>query len=88
MGAFSIELYPSHAPRTVQNFLELSRRGYYDNTVFHRIINDFMVQGGDPTGTGRGGESIKGGCARSDPGLTRGMVTLIRVCERGTRCML
>mgnify|MGYP000849528943 CR=1 FL=1 len=61
MGAFSIELYPSHAPRTVQNFLELSRRGYYDNTVFHRIINDFMVQGGDPTGTGRGGESIYAG---------------------------
>ena len=58
MGSFQVELYASHAPRTCQNFLELSRRGYYDGTIFHRIIPDFMIQGGDPTGTGRGGESI------------------------------
>ena len=61
VGSFTVELYPSHAPKTCQNFVELARRGYYDNTVFHRIIPDFMVQGGDPTGTGRGGESIYGG---------------------------
>ena len=61
MGAFSVELYMSHAPRTCENFLELCRRGYYKGTVFHRVIQGFMLQGGDPTGTGRGGESIYGG---------------------------
>uniref|UniRef100_A0A0E0LXY9 Peptidyl-prolyl cis-trans isomerase n=1 Tax=Oryza punctata TaxID=4537 RepID=A0A0E0LXY9_ORYPU len=60
MGAFTIEMYYKHAPKTCRNFLELSRRGYYDNVIFHRIIKDFIVQGGDPTGTGRGGESIYG----------------------------
>ncbi|RZC90810.1 hypothetical protein C5167_028641 [Papaver somniferum] len=60
MGSFTIELYYKHAPRTCRNFLELSRRGYYDNVKLHRIIKDFIVQGGDPTGTGRGGESIYG----------------------------
>ncbi|KPM11063.1 peptidyl-prolyl cis-trans isomerase-like protein 10 [Sarcoptes scabiei] len=48
------------APKTCKNFAELSRRGYYDNTKFHRIIPDFIVQGGDPTATGRGGQSIYG----------------------------
>lgn len=57
-GTIVVELYTDHAPKTCRNFLELSRRGYYDNTIFHRIIADFMIQGGDPTGTGRGGESI------------------------------
>lgn len=61
MGQFEVELYDRHAPRTCRNFLELSRRGYYDDTVFHRIIRGFILQGGDPTGTGRGGESIYGG---------------------------
>ncbi|CRL08279.1 CLUMA_CG020890, isoform A [Clunio marinus] len=60
LGEFSIELYWKHAPNTCRNFAELSRRGYYNNTVFHRIISDFMIQGGDPTGTGRGGNSIYG----------------------------
>ncbi|KAJ6870859.1 hypothetical protein NC652_036503 [Populus alba x Populus x berolinensis] len=60
MGPFTVELYYKHAPRTCRNFLELSRRGYYDNVKFHRIIKDFIVQGGDPTGTGRGGKSIYG----------------------------
>mmetsp|Transcript_38614 Transcript_38614/g.49271 ORF Transcript_38614/g.49271 Transcript_38614/m.49271 type:complete len:186 (+) Transcript_38614:55-612(+) len=61
MGNFEVELYYNHAPKTCQNFLELSRQGYYNDTIFHRIIRDFMVQGGDPTGTGRGGESCWGG---------------------------
>ncbi|KAG5553274.1 hypothetical protein RHGRI_011213 [Rhododendron griersonianum] len=60
MGSFTVEMYKDHAPRTCRNFIELSRRGYYDNVKFHRIIKDFIVQGGDPTGTGRGGESIYG----------------------------
>ncbi len=59
-GTILVELYPQHAPRTCQNFATLASRGYYDGTVFHRIIPDFMVQGGDPTGTGRGGASIYG----------------------------
>ena len=50
MGNITIELYWDHAPKTCQNFAELSRKGYYNKTIFHRIIPDFMVQGGDPTG--------------------------------------
>ncbi|PIO14052.1 hypothetical protein AB205_0172910 [Aquarana catesbeiana] len=52
MGSITVELYWNHAPRTCTNFAELARRGYYNGTKFHRIIKDFMVQGGDPTGTG------------------------------------
>lgn len=59
-GTITIELYSNHAPKTCKNFAELSRRGYYDGLVFHRIIPNFMIQGGDPTGTGRGGSSIYG----------------------------
>jgi peptidyl-prolyl cis-trans isomerase-like 1 len=59
-GSFTLELYTSHAPKTCNNFATLVRRGYYDGTVFHRVIPNFMVQGGDPTGTGRGGTSIYG----------------------------
>jgi len=55
-----IELYWDHAPKTCKNFVELSRRGYFDDTIFHRVIREFMIQGGDPTGTGRGGASIYG----------------------------
>ncbi|XP_068125535.1 peptidyl-prolyl cis-trans isomerase-like 1 [Hyperolius riggenbachi] len=61
MGSITVELYWNHAPRTCKNFAELARRGYYNGTKFHRIIKDFMVQGGDPTGTGRGGGSIYDG---------------------------
>ncbi|KAL2181093.1 cyclophilin-like domain-containing protein [Thermothelomyces heterothallicus CBS 202.75] len=60
MGTIIVELYNQHAPKTCQNFATLASRGYYNNTIFHRIIKDFMVQGGDPTGTGRGGTSIYG----------------------------
>ena len=54
-GAISIELFPEDAPKTVENFERLAREGFYDGVVFHRVIPDFMIQGGDPTGTGRGG---------------------------------
>ncbi|KAK2858028.1 hypothetical protein Q7C36_005947 [Tachysurus vachellii] len=60
MGTMVLELYWKHAPKTCKNFAELARRGYYSTTKFHRIIKDFMVQGGDPTGTGRGGACIYG----------------------------
>ncbi len=54
-GKMELELYPEHAPKTVNNFVFLAREGYYDGVVFHRVIGNFMIQGGDPTGTGRGG---------------------------------
>lgn len=59
-GDIKVALFPEQAPKTVKNFIELSKKGYYDGVIFHRIIPDFMVQGGDPTGTGMGGESIYG----------------------------
>jgi len=59
-GDMRIKLFPDHAPKTVANFIALSKDGYYDGVIFHRIIKDFMIQGGDPTGTGMGGESIYG----------------------------
>ncbi len=58
-GTFEITFFPKEAPNTVNNFVCLARAGYYDNTVFHRIIEGFMIQGGDPTGTGAGGPGYK-----------------------------
>ena len=60
-GTIVLELYPTYAPKTVNNFVFLSREGYYDGIIFHRVIDNFMVQGGDPTGTGRGGPGYKFG---------------------------
>lgn len=54
-GDFKVELYAKQTPKTVNNFVFLARDGFYDNTTFHRVMSDFMAQGGDPTGTGRGG---------------------------------
>ncbi|MDO5715784.1 MAG: peptidylprolyl isomerase [Tissierellia bacterium] len=59
-GDIKIRLFPQIAPKAVENFKELIKRGYYDGLIFHRVIENFMIQGGDPTGTGRGGESIWG----------------------------
>ena len=59
-GSIEIELRPDLAPKTVENFVTHSKNGYYNGLIFHRVIKDFMIQGGDPTGTGRGGESIWG----------------------------
>ncbi|GKT42696.1 peptidyl-prolyl cis-trans isomerase-like 1 [Colletotrichum spaethianum] len=60
MGTIILELYTAHAPKTCTNFSTLASRGYYNDTIIHRIIPNFMVQAGDPTGTGRGGTSIYG----------------------------
>jgi cyclophilin family peptidyl-prolyl cis-trans isomerase len=54
-GAIAVELHDDDAPKTVENFLKLARDGFYDGVIFHRVIPDFMIQGGDPTGTGSGG---------------------------------
>jgi cyclophilin family peptidyl-prolyl cis-trans isomerase len=58
-GAMTAELFPADAPRTVNNFVFLARDGFYENVIFHRVIPGFMIQGGDPTGTGRGGPGYK-----------------------------
>jgi peptidyl-prolyl cis-trans isomerase B (cyclophilin B) len=58
-GTIELELFPEHAPKTVNNFVFLARDGFYDGVTFHRVINDFMIQGGDPTGTGRGGPGYR-----------------------------
>lgn len=59
-GVIKIKLFPESAPKTVENFVTHAENGYYEGIIFHRVIKDFMIQGGDPTGTGRGGESIWG----------------------------
>lgn len=61
MGDIKIKLFTEKAPKTVENFVTHSKNGYYDGLKFHRVINDFMIQGGDPRGNGTGGESIWGG---------------------------
>ena len=60
LGDISIRLFPDKAPKTVENFVTHAKNGYYDGLKFHRVINDFMIQGGDPRGNGTGGESIWG----------------------------
>ena len=60
LGEIKIQLFEKQAPKTVNNFVQLAEKGYYDGVIFYRVIPDFMIQGGDPTGTGRGGKSIYG----------------------------
>jgi sugar/nucleoside kinase (ribokinase family) len=97
IGHFSVELYDRHAPLASKNFAELARRGYYDGTPFHRVVPGFVIQGGDPTGTGRGGTSIYGAGPFADevtPALKHcdyaiineyeaGMVTGFRIRKEG-----
>lgn len=61
MGDIEIQLFPDKAPKTVENFVGLAGKNYYDGIIFHRVIDDFMIQGGDPTGSGSGGQSYFGG---------------------------
>ena len=84
-GEFLIELYPEFAPATVQNFVKLVSQGFYDGLTFHRIVDGFMAQGGDPEGTGCGGsdENIKGefarnGFAQNTLSHTRGVISMAR----------
>jgi peptidylprolyl isomerase len=60
-GNVEIKLYPEYAPKAVENFVGLVNKGYYNGLIFHRVIKNFMIQGGDPTGTGGGGQSLWGG---------------------------
>ena len=59
VGDIVVKLFADKTPKTTNNFVFLAREGYYDDTIFHRVIKDFMVQGGDPTGTGMGGPGYK-----------------------------
>lgn len=84
-GEFIIELMPEFAPETAANFESLAREGFYDGVIFHRVIDDFMAQGGDPTGTGMGGsgKNIKGefaqnGFVQNTLSHTRGVVSMAR----------
>ena len=74
-GNIELQLYPQHAPKTVNNFVFLAKEGFYDGVSFHRVISNFMIQGGDPAGTGRGGpgyqfeDEVKGNPLRHETGV-------------------
>ena len=86
-GVIELELYPDVAPQTVRNFCYLARQGFYDGTIFHRVIKDFMIQGGDPTGTGSGGPGwcIKGEFTangfQNDLKHERGVISMARLSK-------
>lgn len=75
LGSFSIELFEDKAPTTTKNFIDLAEKGFFDGIIFHRVIEGFMIQGGDPTGTGRGGpgytipDEFHGDLTHSVPGV-------------------
>jgi peptidyl-prolyl cis-trans isomerase B (cyclophilin B) len=75
-GAIGIELFDDDAPKTVENFTKLARDGFYDGVIFHRVIPDFMIQGGDPTGTGTGGPGYKFEDEFNDHKVERGALAM------------
>jgi peptidyl-prolyl cis-trans isomerase B (cyclophilin B) len=77
-GVIELELYPQHAPQTVNNFIFLIGQGFYDGVTFHRVIPDFMVQGGDPTGSGSGGPGYQFDCESAGNPLIheRGVISM------------
>lgn len=86
-GKMTLELYPEKAPKTVENFVDLAKKGFYNGLIFHRVIAGFMIQGGDPTGTGMGGpgHTIKGEFAANgvanDLKHTRGVISMARAYD-------
>ena len=70
MGDISVKLFPEEAPKAVENFTTHAKEGYYDGLIFHRVIKDFMIQGGDPMGTGMGGQSIWGSPSEDEFDMT------------------
>jgi cyclophilin family peptidyl-prolyl cis-trans isomerase len=75
-GSVELELYDEDAPKTVQNFKKLTADGFYDGTIFHRVIEDFMIQGGDPTGTGSGGPGYQFEDELNDHPVVRGSLAM------------
>ena len=84
-GTIEFELLEQDAPKTTENFITLAQKGYYDGVIFHRVIRGFMIQGGDPTGTGRGGESAWGG--RFDDEIDRSSAVYKTGYKRGVVAM-
>jgi len=84
-GDITLKLFPKAAPLAVENFTKLAKKGYYDGTIFHRVIKGFMIQGGDPTGTGRGGQSIWGREFKNEyaPNLVFDRPYLLAMANRG-----
>ena len=85
MGTIRFELLEDESPKTAENFRLLAEKGYYDGVIFHRVIKGFMVQGGDPTGTGRGGASAWGG--RFDDEINRSSALYQGPYAKGTVAM-
>lgn len=81
VGDIDVELWTKEAPKACRNFIQLCMEGYYDNTIFHRVVKGFIAQGGDPTGTGEGGESIYGQPFKDE------FHTRLRFCRRGLLAM-
>lgn len=75
-GQIRVELHDDAAPKTVENFLKLVRDGFYDSVIFHRVVPDFMIQGGDPTGTGTGGPGYEFEDEFNDHKVVRGAVAM------------
>jgi cyclophilin family peptidyl-prolyl cis-trans isomerase len=85
MGDIGVELFSDEAHKTVENFVKLAKKNYYNGIIFHRVIENFMIQGGDPTGTGRGGESAWGGKFKDEfsPKLTFDKAGLLAMANAG-----
>jgi cyclophilin family peptidyl-prolyl cis-trans isomerase len=75
-GTIELELYPDDAPKTVENFVKLAEDGFYDGVIFHRVIEGFMIQGGDPTGTGSGGPGYQFDDEANDHRVVRGALAM------------
>src|SRR5829696_186359 len=75
-GAIEVELFDEDAPKTVENLTSLARKGFYDGVIFHRVIPDFMIQGGDPTGTGTGGPGYQFDDEQNDRSVVRGVLAM------------
>ena len=75
-GEIRVELFEEDAPATVRNFVKLARDGFYDGVIFHRVIPDFMIQGGDPTGTGTGGPGYEFDDEENEHGVVRGALAM------------
>ena len=86
-GELEIQLKADVAPKAVENFLKLAEKGFYNGIIFHRVIKGFMIQGGDPTGTGRGGESVWGAPFEDEcsPSLTFDKPGLLAMANRGPK---
>ena len=85
MGTIELELFANKAVKTVQNFVGLANKGYYNGIIFHRVIDNFMIQGGDPTGTGMGGESLWGNSFEDEvnTGLKHGSEGILSMANSG-----